>query len=48
LSLEAYTIDVQKFFFFTVPHAAWEQSKNGRNPKFVQFVEQAMEHASQK
>jgi hypothetical protein len=43
LSLKAYTTDVLVFFAFPLPHAAWEQSKAGRNPKFVRFIARAIE-----
>jgi len=34
--------DVRGFFSLPLPHAAWEKTKEFRNPRFVRFVERAM------
>jgi len=35
--------DVQHFFSLPLPRAVWEKTKQYRNPKFVRFVDRALE-----
>jgi len=43
--LEALAIDIADFLKRPLPCAVWEQKKVYRNPKFVRFVERAIEAA---
>jgi hypothetical protein len=43
LTLKELALDAQDFFALPLPRAVWEKTKAFRNPKFVRFVERAME-----
>jgi hypothetical protein len=34
--------DARAFFTLPLPHLVWERSKQPRNPRFVQFIEDAL------
>ena len=39
--------DIGEFFSLPLPRAAWEKTKEFRNPKFVRFVERALKKENQ-
>jgi hypothetical protein len=45
LTLETYTADVCGFFTLPLPHAVWEECKGTHNPRFVRFIDRAIERA---
>ena len=42
-TLDELATDVRGFFSLPLPHAVWEKTKTTRNPRFVRFVERALE-----
>lgn len=40
--IEAFAADVRGFFSLALPKAVWESTRDGRDPKFVQFVERCL------
>lgn len=43
LSRETLAIDIKGFFSLPLPRSVWEETKGTRNPRFVRFVERALE-----
>jgi hypothetical protein len=41
ISLAELSADMKEFFSLPLPRAAWEKTKQFRNPRFVQFIEKA-------
>jgi hypothetical protein len=42
LPLQVLAADARAFFTLPLPHLVWERSKQPRNPRFVQFIEDAL------
>lgn len=42
LALDAVRADVRNFFSLPIPHAVWKRTKDARDPKFVEFVEDCL------
>lgn len=42
LTMDALKADLRTFFRLPIPRAIWEQTKEGRDPKFVHFMESCL------
>lgn len=42
VSLEVLAADARAFVTLPIPRAVWERTKHARDPKFVQFIENAL------
>jgi hypothetical protein len=45
-TLKELKADARSFFALPLPRTVWEKTKSARNPKFVKFVERAIEELS--